>query len=174
MFCPSLIIKKEQFICNSSSDTFFLCRRIIPSSGPLDGTISSSPCLTLTFSGLGMEWFYFSIKPHEQLLELSHWCWCYWLILWHLCSIMNSLVIVLFLSGMVAMIMLRTLHKDIARYNQVDQVWFLSSVPGWNKLLIYFSLDLSKWLFCFCDLTQFFFLSHYDDETIGFQLNTWQ
>uniref|UniRef100_A0AAY4E846 Transmembrane 9 superfamily member n=1 Tax=Denticeps clupeoides TaxID=299321 RepID=A0AAY4E846_9TELE len=35
-------------------------------------------------------------------------------------SIMNSLVIVLFLSGMVAMIMLRTLHKDIARYNQMD------------------------------------------------------
>jgi len=29
-------------------------------------------------------------------------------------------VIVLFLSGMVAMIMLRTLHKDIARYNQMD------------------------------------------------------
>jgi len=27
---------------------------------------------------------------------------------------------VLFLSGMVAMIMLRTLHKDIARYNQMD------------------------------------------------------
>lgn len=38
---------------------------------------------------------------------------------------MNSLVIVLFLSGMVAMIMLRTLHKDIARYNQVDQVRLL-------------------------------------------------
>jgi len=35
-------------------------------------------------------------------------------------SIMNSLVIVLFLSGMVAMILLRTLHKDIARYNQMD------------------------------------------------------
>jgi hypothetical protein len=35
-------------------------------------------------------------------------------------SIMNSLVIVLFLSGMVAMIMLRTLHRDIARYNQLD------------------------------------------------------
>ena len=35
-------------------------------------------------------------------------------------SIMNSLVIVLFLSGMVAMIMLRTLHKDIARYNQLE------------------------------------------------------
>ncbi|XP_052010514.1 transmembrane 9 superfamily member 2-like isoform X2 [Xyrauchen texanus] len=36
-------------------------------------------------------------------------------------SIMNSLVIVLFLSGMVAMIILRTLHKDIARYNQINQ-----------------------------------------------------
>lgn len=43
----------------------------------------------------------------------------------HICSIqwfsiLNSLVIVLFLSGMVAMIMLRTLHKDIARYNQME------------------------------------------------------
>lgn len=35
-------------------------------------------------------------------------------------SILNSLVIVLFLSGMVAMIMLRTLHRDIVRYNQVS------------------------------------------------------
>ena len=34
-------------------------------------------------------------------------------------SILNSLVIVLFLSGMVAMILLRTLHKDIARYYQL-------------------------------------------------------
>jgi transmembrane 9 superfamily protein 2/4 len=34
-------------------------------------------------------------------------------------SIFNSLVIVLFLSGMVAMILLRTLYKDIARYNQM-------------------------------------------------------
>ena len=43
-------------------------------------------------------------------------------------SIMNSLVIVLFLSGMVAMIMLRTLHKDIARYNQMESaVWQIIS-----------------------------------------------
>ena len=35
-------------------------------------------------------------------------------------SILNSLVIVLFLSGMVAMILLRTLYKDIARYNQME------------------------------------------------------
>uniref|UniRef100_A0A1I8F3C5 Transmembrane 9 superfamily member n=1 Tax=Macrostomum lignano TaxID=282301 RepID=A0A1I8F3C5_9PLAT len=35
-------------------------------------------------------------------------------------SILNSLVIVLFLSGMVAMILLRTLHRDISRYNQQE------------------------------------------------------
>jgi transmembrane 9 superfamily protein 2/4 len=33
-------------------------------------------------------------------------------------SIVNSIVIVLFLSGMLAMILMRTLHKDLARYNQ--------------------------------------------------------
>uniref|UniRef100_A0A1I8J664 Transmembrane 9 superfamily member n=1 Tax=Macrostomum lignano TaxID=282301 RepID=A0A1I8J664_9PLAT len=32
-------------------------------------------------------------------------------------TLINALVIVIFLSGMVAMILLRTLHKDIARYN---------------------------------------------------------
>jgi transmembrane 9 superfamily member 2/4 len=38
----------------------------------------------------------------------------------HWFSIVNSLMIVLFLSGMVAMIMLRTLYRDIARYNQLE------------------------------------------------------
>uniref|UniRef100_A0A8C1DJ36 Transmembrane 9 superfamily member n=1 Tax=Cyprinus carpio carpio TaxID=630221 RepID=A0A8C1DJ36_CYPCA len=47
-------------------------------------------------------------------------------------SIMNSLVIVLFLSGMVAMIMLRTLHKDIARYNQMDSVEDAQEEFGWK------------------------------------------
>uniref|UniRef100_A0A8C9RIJ7 Transmembrane 9 superfamily member n=1 Tax=Scleropages formosus TaxID=113540 RepID=A0A8C9RIJ7_SCLFO len=54
-----------------------------------------------------------------------------------LLSIMNSLVIVLFLSGMVAMIMLRTLHKDIARYNQVDQSYirlFTQEESGWKQV----------------------------------------
>ncbi|ESN98841.1 hypothetical protein HELRODRAFT_186484 [Helobdella robusta] len=36
-------------------------------------------------------------------------------------SIVNSLVIVLMLSGMVAIILLRTLHKDIARYNSLNE-----------------------------------------------------
>ncbi|KAI1898071.1 hypothetical protein AGOR_G00068560 [Albula goreensis] len=48
-------------------------------------------------------------------------------------SIMNSLVIVLFLSGMVAMILLRTLHKDIARYNQVDQEE-AQEESGWKQV----------------------------------------
>ena len=37
----------------------------------------------------------------------------------HWFSIVNSVLIVLFLAFMVAMILVRTLHKDISRYNQV-------------------------------------------------------
>ncbi|KAG5843642.1 transmembrane 9 superfamily member 2-like [Anguilla anguilla] len=48
-------------------------------------------------------------------------------------SIMNSLVIVLFLSGMVAMILLRTLHKDISRYNQTDQEE-AQEESGWKQV----------------------------------------
>jgi transmembrane 9 superfamily protein 2/4 len=39
----------------------------------------------------------------------------------HWFSIVNSIMIVLFLTGMIAMIMMRTLHKDLIAYNQVDQ-----------------------------------------------------
>eukprot|EP01120_Amphizonella_sp_Union-15-10_P014699 TRINITY_DN7228_c0_g1_i1.p1 TRINITY_DN7228_c0_g1~~TRINITY_DN7228_c0_g1_i1.p1 ORF type:complete len:662 (+),score=122.37 TRINITY_DN7228_c0_g1_i1:63-1988(+) len=38
----------------------------------------------------------------------------------HWFSILNSLMIVLFLSGMVAMILMRTLHADLRRYNSQD------------------------------------------------------
>jgi transmembrane 9 superfamily protein 2/4 len=38
----------------------------------------------------------------------------------HWFSIINSMMIVLFLTGMVAMIMMRTLHADFRRYNQID------------------------------------------------------
>ena len=37
----------------------------------------------------------------------------------HWFSIVNSVIIVLFLSGMIGVILTRTLHRDIARYNQV-------------------------------------------------------
>jgi len=39
----------------------------------------------------------------------------------HWFSIINSLMIVLFLTGMVAMIMMRVLHKDIVYYNRLDE-----------------------------------------------------
>lgn len=56
---------------------------------------------------------------------------------------MNSLVIVLFLSGMVAMIMLRTLHKDIARYNQMDSTVSETSELffGLPRIVFIFSLE---------------------------------
>ncbi|KAK7597854.1 hypothetical protein V9T40_010079 [Parthenolecanium corni] len=47
-------------------------------------------------------------------------------------SILNSLMIVFFLSGMVAMIILRTLHKDIARYNQIDIGEDVQEEFGWK------------------------------------------
>jgi len=47
-------------------------------------------------------------------------------------SILNSVVIVFFLSGMIAMIMLRTLHKDIARYNQMDDSEDAQEEFGWK------------------------------------------
>lgn len=39
----------------------------------------------------------------------------------HWFSIVNSLMIVIFLTTMVAMILLRTVYQDLARYNQIDQ-----------------------------------------------------
>ena len=38
----------------------------------------------------------------------------------HWFSIVNSLMIVFFLTGMLAMIIVRTLHRDLRRYNEVD------------------------------------------------------
>eukprot|EP00966_Prymnesium_polylepis_P090967 2106231-Prymnesium_polylepis.1 len=39
----------------------------------------------------------------------------------HWFSILNSLVIVLLLSGIVAMIMVRTLRRDLAEYNSIEE-----------------------------------------------------
>ncbi|CAF0957999.1 unnamed protein product [Brachionus calyciflorus] len=47
-------------------------------------------------------------------------------------SILNSLVIVLFLSGMVAMILLRTVHKDLAKYNSVQNGDDVEEEYGWK------------------------------------------
>lgn len=49
-------------------------------------------------------------------------------------SILNSLVIVLFLSGMVAMILLRTVHKDLAKYNAANDAEDVEEEYGWKLL----------------------------------------
>eukprot|EP00850_Spirogloea_muscicola_P016320 SM000131S26750 [mRNA] locus=s131:364739:367927:+ [translate_table: standard] len=50
----------------------------------------------------------------------------------HWFSIINSLMIVLFLSGMVAMIMMRTLHRDISKYNQLETQDEAQEETGWK------------------------------------------
>ncbi|XP_024967823.1 transmembrane 9 superfamily member 9-like isoform X2 [Cynara cardunculus var. scolymus] len=52
----------------------------------------------------------------------------------HWFSIVNSLMIVLFLSGMVAMIMLRTLYRDISKYNQLETQEEAQEDTGWKLL----------------------------------------
>eukprot|EP01038_Epipyxis_sp_PR26KG_P004204 gene4204-5977_t len=50
----------------------------------------------------------------------------------HLFSIINSLMIVLFLTGVVAMIMLRTLHREISSYNEMQTLEEAQEESGWK------------------------------------------
>ncbi|KVH98698.1 Nonaspanin (TM9SF) [Cynara cardunculus var. scolymus] len=50
----------------------------------------------------------------------------------HWFSIVNSLMIVIFLSGMVAMIMLRVLYRDISKYNQLETQEEAQEETGWR------------------------------------------
>lgn len=50
----------------------------------------------------------------------------------HWFSILNSVMIVLFLSSMVAMILLRTLHRDISRYNELATAEDAPEETGWK------------------------------------------
>ncbi|CAM9124637.1 unnamed protein product [Ectocarpus sp. 4 AP-2014] len=50
----------------------------------------------------------------------------------HYFSIVNSLMITLFLTGVVAMIMLRTLRKDITNYNEMQSVEDAQEESGWK------------------------------------------
>eukprot|EP00922_Rhytidocystis_sp_ex-Travisia-forbesii_P046299 GHVS01069023.1.p1 GENE.GHVS01069023.1~~GHVS01069023.1.p1 ORF type:complete len:654 (+),score=47.37 GHVS01069023.1:161-2122(+) len=50
----------------------------------------------------------------------------------HWFTIINSLMIVLFLSGMMALILLRTLLRDIARYNDMDSIEEAQEESGWK------------------------------------------
>merc|ERR1719454_2486283 len=50
----------------------------------------------------------------------------------HWFAILNSLMILLFLSGMVAMILLRTLHRDITKYNELATAEEAAEETGWK------------------------------------------
>lgn len=50
----------------------------------------------------------------------------------HWFSIINSVMIVLFLTGMVAMIMMRTLARDIRQYNQLESTEDAQEETGWK------------------------------------------
>lgn len=50
----------------------------------------------------------------------------------HYFSIINSLMIVLFLTGVVAMIMLRTLRQDITSYNEIQTLEEAQEESGWK------------------------------------------
>merc|ERR1711865_74020 len=50
----------------------------------------------------------------------------------HWFSILNSLMIMLFLSGMVAMILPRTLHRDITKYNELATAEEAAEETGWK------------------------------------------
>ena len=50
----------------------------------------------------------------------------------HWFSIINSVMIVLFLTGMVAMIMMRTIMRDITKYNQLDASDDSQEETGWK------------------------------------------
>jgi transmembrane 9 superfamily protein 2/4 len=50
----------------------------------------------------------------------------------HWLSIMNSAMIVLFLSGLIALILLRTLHRDIVKYNELATKEEMQEETGWK------------------------------------------
>ncbi|KAJ3172140.1 hypothetical protein HDU88_006955 [Geranomyces variabilis] len=86
----------------------------------------------------------------------------------HWFSIINSIVIVFMLSGMIGMILLRALHKDLARYNtfgdedgsQEDFGWKLVHAdvfrPPTHRMLLSVLLGNGAQLFCMAAITLVF------------------
>ena len=82
--------------------------------GPQEVSLTGETSLHFTYS---VEWHKSDIKwasRWDVYLEMSdtqiHWF-----------SIINSVVVVFFLSGIITMIIIRTLRKDIAKYNMADE-----------------------------------------------------
>ena len=61
--------------------------------------------ISYSMHGRASRWDTYLLRADDQI----HWF-----------STVNSLMIVLFLSSLVAMIMLRTLYRDISKYNQLE------------------------------------------------------
>lgn len=121
--------------------------RVTPRSIKHKGPITEDSCTSTTAEAMGIPsefkeevkiTYTYSVsftQGHENIRWSSRWDYIldsmpHTNIQWF--SILNSLVIVLFLSGMVAMIMLRTLHKDIARYNQIEAGEDAHEEYGWK------------------------------------------
>merc|ERR1719420_864730 len=68
----------------------------------------------------------------------------------HWFSILNSLMIVIFLSGMVAMILLRTLHRDITKYNELSNAEDAAEETGWKLVHgdVFRKPRHARWLAC--------------------------
>jgi len=89
----------------------------------------------------------FDLDLHDEIVFTYDVQWAYsehrWVSRWdnylkmtggqiHWFSILNSLMIMLFLSGMVAMILLRTLYRDITRYNELTTAEEAAEETGWK------------------------------------------
>jgi len=100
---------------------------VLSTCSPTRGPAAGAPKLKLVTNKQPMDiiWTYDVLWVHSDVKWASRWD-VYLQMQWqddeiHWFSIINSSVILLFLSGMVAMIMLRILRKDLYRYNQLEQ-----------------------------------------------------
>merc|ERR1719277_1317604 len=89
----------------------------------------------------------FELDAHDEIVYTYDVRWTYsdvrWASRWdaylkmtggqiHWFAILNSVLILVFLSGMVAMILLRTLHRDITQYNEVATAEEAKEETGWK------------------------------------------
>jgi transmembrane 9 superfamily protein 2/4 len=106
-----------------------------------DGEVSAS--CTTTYK----QTEYFDIDAHETVWYTYDVVWMEsdirWASRWdnylkmeggkvHWLSILNSAMIVLFLTGLVAMILLRTVHRDVVKYNELATQEEIEEETGWK------------------------------------------
>lgn len=104
------------------------------------GGVNSATCMTGVAD-------MFNLEDHNDIWYTYDVVWVYsdvrWASRWdnylkmeggqiHWLSILNSVMIVLFLSGLVALILLRTLHRDIVKYNELATTEEIAEETGWK------------------------------------------